>query len=489
MPDIAVRAPSLASLSLKLSSPSPTPSAGTSTAPNHGEVFRDQGLELSEKEEYDGAIAMYDAALKYSPSDTTALLYRSYAHSLRPNPRIDLALRDADSTIGWEPTNWKAWKQKGELLRKQGNYQGAIEALEHAVGCSSGIDRMGNKDLLKSTQAKAAQPSSPPLPDKTPHDYVDALYEDPVSAHSSFLPPPTSLTERPKSGVSAITPSEYSQPTSPAPAHATYKAPGPTVETQPAPIIPESIPAEQKSPTSPTRKPAPVEHTPAPAPVPDILQPGPSTTTTTPAKAEPERPIQPTQPVQSSFQSPVPAPNTSTPLTTPAPTTNPTLPTDVKVPPPPPPPRKPPQSSPSQSSVPPTTPGQGSAEASRSNVDAQPPRQPQVVRNFNAETVNQIPNTNALPISGADLLNAPQPNDPPPGYTPPTAMTVTEVNRRLDTLSVSLAGKNKGSLSLRPYTTADGIDAIQLLYVGMIQAELTDREIGRPRYLHTTFSE
>ena len=111
------------------------------------------------------------------------------------------------------------------------------------------------------------------------------------------------------------------------------------------------------------------------------------------------------------------------------------------------------------------------------------------MRSFNAETVNQTPNTTALPISGADLLNAPQPNEPPPGYTPPTPMTVTEVNRRLDTLSISLAGKNKGSLNIRPYTTADGIDAIQLLYVGMVQGELTNREIGRPVYLHTTFSK
>ena len=68
-------------------------------------------------------------------------------------------------------------------------------------------------------------------------------------------------------------------------------------------------------------------------------------------------------------------------------------------------------------------------------------------------------------------------------------MTMEEVNRRLDDLSIALATKNKGSVNIRPYTTADGIDAIQLLYVGMIQAELTNREIGRPEYLHQTFSK
>lgn len=67
-------------------------------------------------------------------------------------------------------------------------------------------------------------------------------------------------------------------------------------------------------------------------------------------------------------------------------------------------------------------------------------------------------------------------------------MTMVEVNRRLDQLTVALATKNKGSLNIRPYTTADGIDAIQLLYVGMVQGELTQREVGRPTYLHETFS-
>ena len=75
----------------------------------------------------------------------------------------------------------------------------------------------------------------------------------------------------------------------------------------------------------------------------------------------------------------------------------------------------------------------------------------------------------------------------PATQTTPT-VTVTEVDRRLDGLNSALAGKNKGSLSIRPYTTADGIDAIQLLYVGMVQGELTQREIGKPNYLHPTFS-
>ena len=54
-------------------------------------------------------------------------------------------------------------------------------------------------------------------------------------------------------------------------------------------------------------------------------------------------------------------------------------------------------------------------------------------------------------------------------------------------LETSLVTKNKGSLSVRPYTAAGTIDAIQLYYVGMIQAEMTARELGTPTYPHPSF--
>ena len=125
----------------------------------------------------------------------------------------------------------------------------------------------------------------------------------------------------------------------------------------------------------------------------------------------------------------------------------------------------------------------------RANTNTQSVRQPTVKRTYNAETVTQAPNAQALPFAGEDLVKTVPSDGPPADYTPPTPVSVTEVNQRLDELTGALAGKNKGSLSIRPYTTADGIDAIQLLYVGMIQGELTQREIGRPNYLHPTFSK
>jgi hypothetical protein len=118
-----------------------------------------------------------------------------------------------------------------------------------------------------------------------------------------------------------------------------------------------------------------------------------------------------------------------------------------------------------------------------------------VTHTHNTSTVNQVSSSG---VSGTpnDLLSpADTPTDAPPSYTPsanspePTMPTISEqeLGTRLGQLQRSLAAKNKGSLSIRPYTITGKIDAIQLLYVGMTQLELTSRELGTPIYLHPTF--
>jgi hypothetical protein len=78
----------------------------------------------------------------------------------------------------------------------------------------------------------------------------------------------------------------------------------------------------------------------------------------------------------------------------------------------------------------------------------------------------------------------------PPGYTPRANpnMSLRELMTQLTTPETFLAARNKGSLSLRPYTSKGGVDAVQLLYAGMTQVELTSRELGTPSYLHPAFS-
>jgi hypothetical protein len=85
--------------------------------------------------------------------------------------------------------------------------------------------------------------------------------------------------------------------------------------------------------------------------------------------------------------------------------------------------------------------------------------------------------------------------DRPPGYTPnitnpnPTVRALSQqaLATQLIQLQSTLTVRNKGSISIRPYTTATSIDAVQTVYVGMTQLELTARELGTPTYIHSTF--
>ena len=121
-----------------------------------------------------------------------------------------------------------------------------------------------------------------------------------------------------------------------------------------------------------------------------------------------------------------------------------------------------------------------------STNNPQPARPIPVTRAHNQSTVSQTP-ASTLPLTPEDLIDL---TEPPPGYTPSANPNISlqALMTQLTTLETSLAARNKGSLSLRPYTSTGGIDAVQLLYAGMTQIELTSRELGTPIYLHPSFS-
>jgi hypothetical protein len=137
----------------------------------------------------------------------------------------------------------------------------------------------------------------------------------------------------------------------------------------------------------------------------------------------------------------------------------------------------------------------------RSNSNAsqqqqqQQDRQPPVNRSHDASSVSQTA-VSSLPLGLDDALDTTvNPSEPPPGYTPNFSSTDPAIRARsqealaaqLNTLQSTLAIKNKGSLSIRPYTAAGGIDAVRLFYVGLTQMQLTPREIRAPIYLHPSF--
>ncbi|KFY49262.1 hypothetical protein V495_00643 [Pseudogymnoascus sp. VKM F-4514 (FW-929)] len=86
----------------------------------------------------------------------------------------------------------------------------------------------------------------------------------------------------------------------------------------------------------------------------------------------------------------------------------------------------------------------------------------------------------------------------PPGYTPslnnpdPAVRILSQqaIGTKLRAFETVLRGKNRGSLSIKPYTGDGYVDAVQLVYNGLTQADLTNRELGTQTqtYLHSSFS-
>jgi hypothetical protein len=144
---------------------------------------------------------MYNKALKYAPSDITLLLSRSLAFSLSNPPRLDLALQDTDAAIQLSPTHWQGWQQKGEILQKMGDFQGADEALVNAVGFADGADKLTARRSLVESRARRNQPSAAMEPPTEP----------PTLFPASSAPPTVPLDAPSVSPTSAPTPS-LSQP-------------------------------------------------------------------------------------------------------------------------------------------------------------------------------------------------------------------------------------------------------------------------------------
>jgi hypothetical protein len=63
------------------------------------------------------------------------------------------------------------------------------------------------------------------------------------------------------------------------------------------------------------------------------------------------------------------------------------------------------------------------------------------------------------------------------------------IGTKLRAFETVLRGKNRGSLSIKPYTGDGYVDAVQLVYNGLTQADLTNRELGTQTqtYIHSSF--
>lgn len=132
------------------------PQTTANTQSPHGEPFRSQGNQLAEKNDYNGAVVMYNSALQQAPRNLTLYLSRSLAHVMSTPTRFDLALKDADDAIRLDPSHSQAWAQKGEVLMKMGQGAGAVEALTQAVAFAGVSEKFAAQRSLAAAQALSA---------------------------------------------------------------------------------------------------------------------------------------------------------------------------------------------------------------------------------------------------------------------------------------------------------------------------------------------
>lgn len=120
-----------------------------------------------------------------------------------------------------------------------------------------------------------------------------------------------------------------------------------------------------------------------------------------------------------------------------------------------------------------------------SNPSIAVPNQPNQGQSSRAQAVNR---TSAPPsnLISQELLDDLSPESPPAAYTENFTDPVV-LNQKLTALEQNLKRRNKGCLGVLPYTAAEGVDAIQLVYIGLAQSELTPSVLGAPTYLHPGF--
>ncbi|EER22999.1 hypothetical protein D8B26_004292 [Coccidioides posadasii str. Silveira] len=350
-----------------------------------GEPFRSQGDDLSQRGDYNGAAVMYEAALRVAPNDISLLLSRTMALSMTNPPRLDLALKDADTVIQLDPRSWQGWLEKGRILSRMGDLQAAEEALTNAVGFASDYGRNVAQSALADVRARRAQFSAT-----------------------------TTTTSSPALTSTNTTPPTFSSPPAPPP---------------PPPLIDVTAPTESTTTNLPLR--------PAQTPQP---------TTTSTAALSSASPAQTTQQPSAPTLQPINANSAWTP------------------------------SSPGRA----TTPRPNVPNESSSNTTSQSAR---------TNTVNRPANNSHMNPGFNDLLNWAEntPSEAPPAYSR-NLSDPAQLQRQMDELTVALRQKNKGALSISPYTLSGNIDAIRLLYMGLAQADLTPREYGAPTYLHPSYS-
>ncbi|RIK80589.1 MAG: hypothetical protein DCC68_10610 [Planctomycetota bacterium] len=113
--------------------PSTRASQSVTVAPSKPQPpeWKVRGDSLANKEDYQGAIAIYDAALKESPDNVEILIARAEARQYSDD--IDGAWTDWHAVLKRSPQNGRAWLGVGDCLMILGKHAEAIAALDEAI--------------------------------------------------------------------------------------------------------------------------------------------------------------------------------------------------------------------------------------------------------------------------------------------------------------------------------------------------------------------
>ncbi|KAF1813431.1 hypothetical protein P152DRAFT_457795 [Eremomyces bilateralis CBS 781.70] len=149
-----------------------------------------------------------------------------------------------------------------------------------------------------------------------------------------------------------------------------------------------------------------------------------------------------------------------------------------------------------------STPGQVSSSTGSQNAppaasgSSAAPGTTSISRAYNTTSVSETP-ASSIPITSDDFIDMSDmtPSDPPPAYAPSPGyqawtsapLSPQTLSARLAQLQTAMTTRNRGGLSLRPFTSAVDIDAVCLLYIGLTESELTARELPIPIYIHPSF--
>lgn len=138
---------------------------------------------------------MYQEALREDQDNALLCLKSCLARTLLIPPQLEEALQDANAAIQRDPSMGAAWKQKGEIYLRKGDYSSAEDAVRQAIAMLQGWEKAQAQHLLVQIRtSNASNPASSTMPAiQVPNAFpgrsnVQAVFNNPQVTTTNTLP-------------------------------------------------------------------------------------------------------------------------------------------------------------------------------------------------------------------------------------------------------------------------------------------------------------